>query len=503
VSARRPARTVAAVDLGAESGRVVQVDFDGEHLDSREISRFTHAPVPVDGILRWDLDHLTRAITDGLGALGGDGALVASVGVDAWGVDYGLLGADGVLVDLPTCYRDPRQLPAMDEALATVGRERLYRSTGVQLNEINTMFALMSDARTTTRLDDAAGLLMMPDVFHHLLSGSRVTEFTAASTTGLYDVAARRWVTDLADELGIPARVLPEVVPPGTDLGQVIGTLGDGPMAGTRVIAPAGHDTASAVVATPFPEPGALFISSGTWSLMGVEVPRPVVTPESQAANLTNEGGYAGTTRLLRNVIGLWILQECRRTWAGQGVELSYAELTELADREPALRSFINPNARDFLGRGDMPARVQAYCRRSGQPVPESPAAIARCVVDSLALSYRTTAEDITAVTGTAPQAICVTGGGARNRLLAQATADATGLPVLCGPVEATALGNAATQLVALGELGGIADIRALIAHTTDLRIWSPRADPRWEQAAARLREMTQDDDRQRGLIPT
>ena len=170
MSARRPARTVAAVDLGAESGRVVQVDFDGEHLDSREISRFTHAPVPVDGILRWDLDHLTRAITDGLGALGGDGASVASVGVDAWGVDYGLLGADGVLVDLPTCYRDPRQLPAMDEALATVGRERLYRSTGVQLNEINTVFALMSDARTTTRLDDAAGLLMMPDVFHHLLS---------------------------------------------------------------------------------------------------------------------------------------------------------------------------------------------------------------------------------------------------------------------------------------------------------------------------------------------
>jgi rhamnulokinase len=503
VSAHRPVRTVAAVDLGAESGRVVQVDFDGEHLGSREISRFTHTPLLVDGILRWDLDHLTRAITGGLSALGGDGTSVASVGVDAWGVDYGLLGADGVLLDLPTCYRDPRQLQAMDEALATVGRERLYRSTGVQLNEINTVFALMSDARTTTRLDDAAGLLMMPDVFHHFLSGSRVTEFTAASTTGLYDVAGRRWVTELAEELGIPSRVLPEVVPPGTDLGPVVGPLGDGPLAGTRVITPAGHDTASAVVATPFPEPGALFISSGTWSLVGVEVPRPVVTPESRAANLTNEGGYADTTRLLRNVMGLWLLQECRRAWAGRGMELSYAELTELAGREPALRSFVNPNAREFLGRGDMPARVQAYCHRSGQPVPETPAAIARCVVDSLALSYRTTAEDIAAVTGTAPQAVCVTGGGARNGLLAQATADATGLPVLCGPVEATSLGNAATQLVALGELGGIADIRALVARTTDLRTWSPRPDPRWEQAAARLRDMSQDDDRQRGLIPT
>jgi rhamnulokinase len=503
VTAPHPVHTVASVDLGAESGRVVRVDFDGERLDTREISRFTHTPVPVDGILRWDLDHLTRAITDGLSALGGDGTPVASVGVDAWGVDYGLLGTDGVLVDLPTCYRDPRQLAAMDEALATVGRERLYRSTGVQVNEINTVFALMSDARTTTRLDDTAALLMMPDVFHHLLSGARVTEFTAASTTGLYDVAGRRWVTELADDLGIPAGVLPEVVPSGTDVGPVVGPLGDGPLAGTRVIAPAGHDTASAVVATPFPEPGALFISSGTWSLVGVEVPRPVVTAASLAANLTNEGGYDGTTRLLRNVMGLWILQECRRAWAGRGLELSYARLTELAVGEPALRSFVNPNARDFLGRGDMPARVQAYCRRSGQPVPESPAAITRCVVDSLALSYRTSAEDIAAVTGTAPSAVCVTGGGARNELLAQATADATGLPVLCGPVEATSLGNAATQLVALGELGGIADIRALIAGTTDLRTWLPRPDARWEQAAARLREMTQDDDRQRGLIPT
>jgi rhamnulokinase len=503
VRGRRPVRTVAAVDLGAESGRVVRVDFDGEKFGTREISRFTHTPVPVDGIMRWDLDHLTRAITDGLGALGGEGTPVASIGVDAWGVDYGLLGADGLLVDLPTCYRDPRQQAAMEEALVTVGRERLYRSTGVQVNEINTVFALMSDARTTTRLDNAVGLLMMPDVFHHFLSGSRVTEFTAATTTGLYDVARRCWATELADELGIPDRVLPEVVPPGTDVGPVVGPLGDGPLAGTRVIAPAGHDTASAVVATPFPEPGALFISSGTWSLVGVEVPGPMVTPESLAANLTNEGGYAGTTRLLGNVMGLWILQECRRVWAREGRELSYAELAELGGREPALRSFINPNARDFLGPGDMPARVQAYCRRSGQPVPEAPAAIARCVVDSLALSYRTTVEDIAAVTGTAPPAVCVTGGGARNGLLAQATADATGLPVLCGPVEATSLGNAATQLVALGEVGGLADIRAVIARTTAIRSWSPRPDGRWEQAAAQLRDMTQDDDRQRGLLRT
>jgi rhamnulokinase len=498
----RTTRTVAAVDLGAESGRVVRATFDGERLDAQEVSRFPHTPQQVDGILRWDLDGLTAAMTAGLGALGA-AEDVASVGVDTWGVDYGLLRADGTLLDLPTCYRDPRQRVAMDEALATVGRERLYRSTGIQLNEINTVFALLSDARTTSRLDGAATLLMLPDVVHHLLCGSRVTEFTAASTSGLYDMVAQRWAVDLAEDLGIPARLLPEVVPPGTELGPVVGALGEGPLAGTRVIAPAGHDTASAVVATPFAEPGELFISSGTWSLVGVESPRAVVTPASEAANLTNEGGWAGTTRLLRNVMGLWLLQECRRQWARQGLELGYAELVELAGREPELRSVINPNAPEFLAPGDMPARVQAYCDRSGSPVPETPGAVARCVVDSLALSYRITAEDITAVTGTAPPAVHITGGGARNLLLAQATADATGLPVHCGPVEATALGNAAVQLVTLGELADVAEIRAVVARTTEIRTCSPRPTARWEEAAARLRQRTLDDDRRRGLLPT
>ncbi|WP_216870929.1 rhamnulokinase [Modestobacter excelsi] len=497
----RAVRTVAAVDLGAESGRVVRATFDGERLHAAEVSRFAHLPRPVDGILRWDLAGLTRDITAGLGALGGDDP-VASVGVDSWGVDYGLLRADGTLLDAPTCYRDPRQLTALDEALATVGRDRLYRSTGTQINEINTVFALLSDARTTRRLDDAATLLMLPDVFHHLLSGSRATEFTAASTSGLYDMVGQRWAVELAEELGIPARVLPEVVPPGTDLGPVVGALGKGPLAGARVVAPAGHDTASAVVATPFTAPGALFISSGTWSLVGVEAPHAVVTPESEAANLTNEGGYAGTTRLLRNVMGLWILQECRRAWARQGLELGYAELVELAAQEPELSCVVNPNAPEFLAPGDMPARVQAYCDRTGAPVPETPGAVARCVVDSLALSYRTTVEDIAAVTGTPPPAVHITGGGARNQLLAQATADATGLPVHCGPVEATALGNAAVQLVALGELADVAEVRAVVARTTEIRTCSPRPDARWEEAAARLRQMTLDDDRRRGLLP-
>jgi rhamnulokinase len=495
-------RTVAAVDLGAESGRVVRVGFDGERLHMEEAGRFTNTPISGDGILRWDLHALATAIAGSLAAIG-ESTQLSSVGVDTWGVDYGLLRPDGSLLDLPTCYRDPRQATAMAEALATVGRETLYRATGTQINEINTLYALMSDARTTTRLDDAAGLLMMPDVFHHLLCGSRVTEYTAASTTGMYDMAGRRWAVELVEALGVPSRLLPEVVPPGTDLGPVTGDLGAGPLAGTRVIAPAGHDTASAVVATPLAGPGSLFLSSGTWSLMGVELPDAVVTAGSLAANLTNEGGYADTVRVLRNVMGLWILQECRRQWAREGLDLSYAELAGLAAREPLLRSLINPNARDFLGPGDMPARVQAYCRRTGCPVPESPGAIARCIVDSLALVYRITAEDIGTVTGVVPSAVHVTGGGGRHVLLSQLTADATGLPVHCGPVEATALGNAAVQLVALGELDGVDDIRAALGRSADIHTYAPSPDPRWEEAAGRLREMTEDDDRRRGLLPT
>lgn len=495
------ARTVAAVDLGAESGRVVRAAFDGERLAVTEVGRFPHAATDVGGVLRWDTDLLWREVSGHLAALAEQGR-PASVGVSAWGVDYGLLRPDGTLLDRPTCYRDPRQVAPMARALARVGREGLFAATGVQPAEINTVFALMADVEAG-RLDGAERLLMVPDVFHHLLAGSLVTERTAASTTGGYDVAGGRWATGLLEDLGVPTRVLPEVVAPGTDLGPVVGALGEGPLAGTRVVAPAGHDTASAVVATPFAAPGALFLSSGTWSLIGVERAGAVVTPEALAAGLTNEGGYAGTVQLLRTGAGLWLLQECRRQWAREGVQLGYAELAELAAREPALRSVVNPDAPEFLAPGDMPARLRAYCARTGSPVPEGPGAVARCVVDSLALGYRATAEDVAAATGVRAPAVNVTGGGSNHALLAQATADATGLPVHCGPVEATALGNAGAQLVALGELGGLADVRAVVAATARLRSYAPRPDDRWDEAAARLRDLVREDDRRRGLVTT
>jgi rhamnulokinase len=488
---------------------VATVGFDGRRLALELGHRFTHEPKVVDGILRWDLPTLWGGVRTGLAALDTGSAPIASVGVDTWGVDYALLRraggalhdgerADGELVDEPTCYRDPRQVAAMATALREIGAEELYRSAGVQLIPINTIFGLLADVRhRPDRLAAAGGLLMMPDLFHHLMSGAVTSEYTVASTTGAMDTRTGRWAWALLERLGIPSHLLPEVVAPGTDLGalRLPGPDGrpTGALRGCRVIVPAAHDTASAVVAAPL-APGSIFISSGTWSLVGVETDHAWVTEAARAANLTNEGGYAGTIRLLCNVMGLWLLQECRRQWARDGADLSYPRLAELAGAEPGLVSLVNPDATVFLAPGDMPRRIQDYCARTGQPVPETIGAIARCVVDSLALSYRRVIGSVTAVTGRAAPAVHIVGGGSSHTLLSQLTADATGLPVYCGPGEATALGNAAVQLAALGELGGLADIRAVVAASLAPVEYLPRPGPDWAGASARLAALSRAD---------
>ena len=487
-----PRTTVGAIDLGAESGRVASVRFDGERLELEIVHRFTHAPHQVDGVLRWNMATLDGGIRQGLAALAQGETNVASVGVDTWGVDYGLVDATGDLVDEPTCYRDARQVVAYERALDVVGAERLYHATGVQLLPINTVFALMSDAQTMPqRLDRATNLLMLPDVFHHLLSGSQVTEYSAVSTTGCFDMARGAWATDLLDELGVPTHLLPEVVQPGADVGPLLPEFASGRLATARVIMPPGHDTASAVVGTPLAHPDGLYISSGTWSLVGLEVPSPVISDETEANNITNEGGYGGTIRLLRNVAGLWLLQACRRVWAAEGRTYSYPELVSMAARADGLRSIVNPDALEFLDGRDAPARIQAYCASTGTTVPETPGEIVRCALDSLALSYRAVLDDLTSVTGQAVPSINIVGGGSNNALLSQLTADATGLPVHCGPVEATALGNAAAQLVTLGELADLSDIRRVIATTTDITSYAPdpRAD-RWDDAYAHFNHL-------------
>lgn len=487
--------TVAAVDLGAESGRVCAVSFDGRRLSMDIAHRFANTPSVRAGALRWNVDDLWNRIAAGLAVLAAGDRTVASVGVDTWGVDYGLLDAAGRLLDAPISYRDERNARSLVDAKARIGVEKLYAATGIQVLAINTVFGLMADVRDDPdRLHRARTLLMMPDLFHHRLCGSTVAEYTGVSTTGAYDMAGGRWATELLDQLEVPTHMLPEVVPPGTDVGPLLADFATGALAGARVIVPPGHDTASAVVAVPLAEPGGLYISSGTWSLVGVETGKPVVSPETQRSNLTNEGGYAGTIRLLRNVMGLWILQECRRQWTREGTDLGYRELAEMAGRAGGLVSIINPDDPRFLAPGDMPNRVRQYCADHGFTVPQTIPEEVRCVVDSLALGYRAVIDDLVAATGQPVGSINIVGGGADNVLLSQLTADATGLPVHCGPTEGTALGNGAVQLAALGEFDGLADIRRAIADSTEIRQHTPRPGDQWAAAQGQFRALVAQD---------
>jgi rhamnulokinase len=483
------ARNVVAVDLGAESGRVVLGRFDGGRVTLQELHRFPTPPRPHEGHLRWDLRGIWSQVTTGLAAAGAAAGDVDAVGVDAWGVDYGLLGQDGEPLGDPVSYRDPRTAGMVEEAIGRVGRERLYLATGIQIIEINTVFQLMAEARAGS-LAQADRLLMIPDLFHHLLSGAAVAEYTVASTTGAYDMAGGRWAADLLEELGVPSHMLPEVVEAGTDLGPVRPDLPG--YVSARVVAPPSHDTASAVVGVPLSDPDAAYISSGTWSLVGVETTEPVINEAAMAANLTNEGGAFGTIRLLRNSTGMWLLQESRRQWAREGREYSYDELVRLATPVPPGASLVNTDHPSFVAPGDLPARVRAYCARTGQPAPEDEAAVVRCVLDSLALGYRRSVEDLATVTGRPVTAVHIVGGGSRNQLLNQAVADVTGLPVIAGPVEATALGNILVQLIALGDIKDLSQAREVVragAGPEILRVEPSTAD-RLAERYGRYREL-------------
>jgi rhamnulokinase len=376
----------------------------------------------------------------------------------------------------------------MEQVFALIPREELYARTGIQLMPINTIYQLASMvAAGDPSLEAASSLVMMADLFHYWLSGVRACELTNATTTQLYDPVSGGWASDLLERLGIRPAIFPEIVPPGTVLGPLLPRVaGETRIGGAVVVATATHDTAAAVAAIPFREPGSAYISSGTWSLVGVEVDAPAIDERSFAANLTNEGGIAGTL-LLRNATGLWILHECRRAWARAGVDVDYEELMARTAEVPQLRSIVDTDDPAFLAPGDMPRRIRDHCARVGEPSPLDQAAIVRCVLESLALKYRQTFELIEAVTGHRPPAIHVVGGGALNRLLCQWTADATGLPVIAGPVEAAEIGNLAVQALALGELASIAEVRELIGRSFKTQTYEPRARAPWDDACARF----------------
>jgi rhamnulokinase len=452
------ANTVAAVDLGASGGRVLTGRVGRDTLEVLETARFANTPVQAGPRLHWDVLSLYRDILDGLHQAGE----VDSIGVDSWGVDYGLLDADGQLLGNPVHYRDPRTDGVMDRVLLQVPPARLYAATGLQLLPFNTIFQLTA-SRDSAQLQAARTMLLMPDLITYWLTGQIGAERTNASTTQLLDVTTGRWAIELAAELGIPEGILPPLREPGDPIGL---------WEGTPVTAVASHDTASAVVGVPAQTERFAYISCGTWSLVGVELDSPVLSEASREANFTNEVGVDGTIRYLRNVMGLWLLQECQRVWGIEDVE---PLLREAAQAKP-FRSVVDPNDPAFLPHGDMPARIAEACRKTGQPVPETPPEMVRCIMDSLARAHRDTLAEARQLSGREVDVVHIVGGGARNELLCQLTADACGIPVLAGPVEATAIGNILIQARALGSVGSsLAEMRALIRATQPIRRFEPR----------------------------
>jgi rhamnulokinase len=467
-----------AVDIGAESGRTVAGSFDGERLAVEEIRRFANRPVEVAGTLQWDVLRLFADVLDGVRAAGP----VDSLGIDTWGVDFGLLDRAGHLLGNPVHYRDRRTEGMLEETFRRIPREDIYERTGVQFIPINTLYQLM--ALVTSRdpqLELADRFLTMPALLAYWITGTQADEFTDATTTQCYDPRAGAWASSMLEKLGIPARIFGDVVQSGTVLGTPRAELG---LEVVRVIAPGTHDTASAVAAVPF-EGGehAAYISSGTWSLVGIEVRQPLINREALEANLTNEGGVGGTFRLLKNVMGLWLLQECRRAWSVKGTDMPYDDLLRLAEAAPPFAAVIDPDDERLLRPGDMPARIVELTVESGHPLGLEPGAIARCIFESLALKYRRTVEQLERVSGIHIQTVHVVGGGSSNRLLCQMTANACGRPVVAGPIEATAIGNLLVQAMALGLISTLEQARDVVRRSVALQTYEPKSTDEWDRA--------------------
>ena len=479
----------AAVDLGATSGRVITGRAGPGTLRLTEAHRFPNTPVRLPDGLRWDVLALYQGVLDGLRAAGRLGP-VTSIGIDTWAVDYGLLDADGSLLGLPFHYRDSRNGDAAARVLARCGAQELYAVSGLQHLPFNTVFQLAAH-RSTAQWRAARKLLLMPDLLVHWLTGSMGAEITNASTTGLLDARGGTWSDALIGRLGLERSLFPPLREPGDPAGTLLPQVAEftGLPGGTAVTTVASHDTASAVAAVPATEPGFAYVSCGTWSLAGLELDAPVLSDRSRAANFTNERGVDGTVRYLRNIMGMWLLEECRRSWAREGSAPSLAELLTDAARAQPFAAILDPDDEEFLAPGDMPARIDAYLVRTGQTPPDSPGGYVRCVLESLALAHRRTLREAAELAGRDLTRIHLVGGGSRNELLCQWTADATGLPVTAGPAEATALGNILVQARAHGLVGDLADMRRLVAETQDLRHYRPRPDRTgWDRAAARLR---------------
>jgi rhamnulokinase len=492
------AQCYLGIDLGAESGRVMAGLWDGKRIKLRELHRFPNVPVEIAGSLRWDVLRLWADIQNGLAiAAKAFGSEVRSAGVDTWGVDSVLLSKSNELLCQPFHYRDNRTRGMMNCAFKTVSRAEIFDETGLQFMELNTLYQLLALKKSSPEILAAADcLLMMPDFFHWCLSGVRVGEFTNASTTQLVSARSRNWSRKLLKKFALPAKIFPNIVRPGTRIGPVRSTVAERVgLKRVEIVAPASHDTGSAVAAVPVShrrEGTWAYLSSGTWSLMGVEVSKARLSEAVLNFNLTNEGGVDDTYRLLKNISGLWLIQQCKRSFDKSGKSIDYAGLVSLAQSAPALKALIDPDDARFTNPDDMPSAIQQFCRRTRQSVPTTKGAIVRCALESLALKYRVVLECLEHVTRTPIEVIHIVGGGSQNVLLNQMTADACNRTVIAGPVEATVLGNVLVQARACSEIGSLAELRTVLRSSTSVRNFDPRPHELhlWADARGRFSEI-------------
>ena len=490
-------KRLLAFDLGAESGRALLGRFDGQRLRLEVLHRFPNGPVAVLDALFWDVLRLWSEMLTAMRKCAQEAGGADSVGVDTWGVDFALLGRGGNLLGNPRHYRDPHTETILDTAFSRVPAAEIFQQTGIQFMRFNTLFQLLALKRDRSPLlEMAQTMLLMPDLFHFWFTGEKAQEYTDASTTQMIDPAHGSWAWDLIRDFELPERLFGKLIPPGTLLGPLRPTVAAATGLGAvPVIAPASHDTASAVAAVPAQGSSWCYISSGTWSLMGAEIDRPLVNNQALAFNFTNEGGVGATNqvggrptiRFLKNIMGLWLVQECRRAWGRAGKDHSYEDLMRLAENAPAFVSLVDPDDASFILPANMPAALADFCRRTGQPEPQEPGAVIRCSLESLALRYRWVLERLEELLGRKLEVIHVVGGGCQNTFLCQLTADACNRPVLAGPVEATAIGNVLLQAIGLGLLGSLADAREVVRRSFELRTYTPHNPDRWQEPYQRF----------------
>ncbi len=485
------AKRVLAFDFGASSGRAIIGEFDGEKISLREIHRFSNDPVSINGTVYWDVQRLFFEIKQGILKAKEDGGF-DSIGIDTWGVDFGLLRKDGTLIENPVHYRDKRNDGMVEKGKEYMSHERMYDITGIQFMDFNTIFQLLSLKENRPYiLEETDKLLFMPDLLAYMLTGVKSTEYSIATTSQMVDLQTKDWSDEILDTFGINKNILTDIVATGTVIGQLSDDICEElgvPKA--DVISVASHDTQSAISAAPCEYEDFAFISCGTWSLFGTEVKEPIINEASKKLNVTNEGGYDYTTAFLKNICGLWLIQESRRQWIREGTEYSYAELEKLALECEPFKCFIDPDAPEFAVMGNIPKRVKEYCKKTNQYIPQTVGEIMRCIYESLALKYRLTFDGIMECTGKTYDRIHVMGGGTKDKLLLDMTAQSCNVDVYGGPIEATALGNIAIQLISSGEIANINEARKIIAKGENLSLYSPHDRNEWEDAYKKFAEI-------------